>query len=566
MSTTVVPETPPTSPAATIASQPTEKPARSRKDILQEQLETLDTALPYFSDSPPLSPVDQSIWLTGKKPTTAQVSAVYAPIGLKTPFEKLYSILRPSLIPGETQTNGAAFLQGRRGSGKTLVLERCLQALRDELSTRTNQRPFRVISLNGILVPGKHIAIVLNEILLQVSAVAFHETEESPSKKQKQNRASEKLHELLRLKKSTFTNSVQLLNETLQIASADGIPFLFVLDELDAFLEASGRSWTTDSRGSVEGPQERQVLLYHLLDRVATTGSFVSFVGLTCDQGTVRRLEKRIRSRAEGTSQFIDFGPCQTFDIMKKALLSKIPSGDLQEQMRKLMETSREDSKEKEIVLETLQHDYRLGKDMRWFCRVIGYALALHRQDVAQMVLDNQPNECTFNASHLLEAMTDMGASFITKDRDVVQLDGVVDPILRALCDLSGPQIALLLAARRILTREGHRDDRAGTIPLTAERLWQEQSSYRGMSSRYNRFQLEQALEDLCSLGLIRPAADHTGGAPFQYQLENVHDKTDLERVALHLTVDVARQLGKALEDDLLQCSTALREWGRKTN
>jgi hypothetical protein len=67
----------------------------------------------------------------------------------------------------------------------------------------------------------------------------------------------------------------------------------------------------------------------------------------------------------------------------------------------------------------------------------------------------------------------------------------------------------------------------------------------------------------------MRPSADHTGGGPLQYgygQNYYAMDFTTMSRMPLHLPVDIDRELGEALKNDLLECSTALREWGKKKN
>jgi Cdc6-like AAA superfamily ATPase len=107
---------------------------------------------------------------------------------------------------------------------------------------------------------------------------------ESPNKK---NKRSKQEKHMLRLRKSAFTSNLSLLESTLKIAEVDRIPVLFILDELDSFTDKG----------------ERQLLLYHLLDHVATPGSNLCLVGITPSFATLSLLEKRIQSLAEGTSK-----------------------------------------------------------------------------------------------------------------------------------------------------------------------------------------------------------------------------------------------------------------------
>jgi hypothetical protein len=67
----------------------------------------------------------------------------------------------------------------------------------------------------------------------------------------------------------------------------------------------------------------------------------------------------------------------------------------------------------------------------------------------------------------------------------------------------------------------------------------------------------------------MRPSADHTGGGPLQYTYSQNYYAMDFitwSRMPLHLPVDIDRELGEALKNNLLECSTALREWGKKKN
>lgn len=86
-----------------------------------------------------------------------------------------------------------------------------------------------------------------------------------------------------------------VLDEVLQVACLNGIPILIVLDEFDALLGSST---------SLE-PSLRQLLMYRLLDRVTTQGTLLCLLAITSPLDAVSMSEKRVKSRAEGTSKAV---------------------------------------------------------------------------------------------------------------------------------------------------------------------------------------------------------------------------------------------------------------------
>lgn len=595
-------------------------------DQRKDHLSRLDNILHNFSDAASCIRSGRTELWSNEDRTKQDIAKVYAPAGLEQQFQELYSMLHPCLVQRDGKNNASAFLQGTRGSGKTLLLNQCLEAFHDELSMQKKQKAlFRIVKLNGIIIPGDNVWIVVKEILRQLSTAAFQqsatdqavepaatstagtEDDSSPAKNQRptkrtKTKASERTEKLLRLRHSSFTNNLQLLNEILQLACVDSIPVLFVLDELDAFLGSSGSSLQEDTRsGSMTENvgKDRQLLLYHLLDRVATQGSFICFVGVTSHQGIMGMLEKRIRSRAEGTSRFIHFGPCPSFAALLSLLLSKFDTtsaddstnqeanssqseNSLHQQITQILTEPTQDADTVESrVYNALKRDYRLGKGIRWFSRVFSMALSIYRQDCQTQMKKSQlprpdsggtyvASPPVFHAQYLLDALMDMGSSLLTEtgDRDLVLVDGVaVDPRIQALKDLSGPQVALILSARRVLARDSVREDT--TMTLTLDRILEEYRTYQGSSNRYGGHVLSKSFQDLVEMNFFRPAADHSGGGPLQYNHDPSNFPVDLNtvgRVPIHLTVDIHRELRKALEKNLLDCSTTLREWGRKTN
>ena len=72
-----------------------------------------------------------------------------------------------------------------------------------------------------------------------------------------------------------------------------------------------------------DGDNDHQLLLYHLLDRVADHKYLVSFVGMTTNLDIVNKLEKRVQSRANGTSKIIYFGHAVDYGVVVESLVGK---------------------------------------------------------------------------------------------------------------------------------------------------------------------------------------------------------------------------------------------------
>ena len=83
-------------------------------------------------------------------------------------------------------------------------------------------------------------------------------------------------------------------------------------------------SWILKSSTETSVAVDRQLLIYHLLDRVTTQGTLMSLIGITSHLACVSMLEKRVKSRAEGTCKIIFLNPSPTFDKMMAILMSKL--------------------------------------------------------------------------------------------------------------------------------------------------------------------------------------------------------------------------------------------------
>jgi Cdc6-like AAA superfamily ATPase len=582
--------------------------------------------------------------------TNASLVRKFAPPGLEESFQQLYSILYPCLCSKESST-GSAILMGPRGSGKSLLLERVLQACQ-RFSPKGEMLHYRKVSINGIVIRGEDVPSVIFEIIRQLSDIALKESSSQclPSDPQSSsqhqvppgaetnssdNAKSSTVHTttqetlptttnsendatdhrsvevlkkrkrmenyLLRLRQSSFTSNLSLLEATLKISEADQIPILLILDELDSFTD--------------EG--ERQLLLYHLLDRVATPGSNLCLVGLTSSFTAMSILEKRIRSRAEGSSKVIYVRPPSSYEALLQVLGHKLEGCPVQTQVLDFLtppslvgtkdatmsttanesfssqgngqttrtvnkddSSSSSSSNESRLVVRCMERQFRLGKDLRWFSRVLSCALSMYRYDLvvfcggAAAPDQDDSSLPPFRANHLLQSLLAMGAS-LEDDGTCSELSSsstkiASDPRMQALLDLSTPQVTLLLCARRLLAKDAHREELV--IPLTIQRILKEYESYRGggdKSHKKQRLSHWPAVWQLLERGVLVPASDHSGGGSLQYHAPISYKSMDpdtLSRLPLHLPMEVDHELGKALKENLLDCSTELNEWGRKTN
>lgn len=597
---------------------------------------------------------------------TSDSHASYAPPGLEKEFHELYSTLAPCLVERTNKANVAAVLMGKRGSGKSMLLERCLTCLQEEVreqqrnecqNSNNNQDEddsymagrsmFRIVTLNGLMVRGDHVGFCVREIVQQLSDIAEQQHRQRRSKQPpKQTTAAATdaddydtkdndteynantttdndksthrcppptLEKWLRLRKNfSFTSNLSLLDETLRLACVDQTPILIVLEEVDAFVLGNANTDILSGSVAKEGIEksQRPVLLYHLLDRIATQGTLVSLVGMTSSLTALQTLEKRVKSRADGTTKIIHVQPqSASYQTLVNILMSKFDEGDVDEDNKNndKVDDFKEDLKQRlanflsgsvathgdggnatdppektinnhssVLIQQIMERHYRLGKDIRWFCRVLYIACSLYRDEcvaVMKQKVSHNHHPPHLNSKHLMQALATMGASIpTTADRTTTSPPSVVehgDARLQALLDLSQPQVALLLAARRILARDAIQEQQV-VKPLTLDRMLQEYESFRGSGQRFSRPLLIHAFRGMFETNVFRPSADHSGSVTLQYlhqdQLYHNMDTNTFCRLPLHLTVEIDRELKVALDQNLLDCPTALREWGRNTN
>ena len=616
-------------------------------------------------------------------------------------------------VVGEKQ-NVSALLLGPRGQGKSLVLEKCITSLIEEskLKLKHQQKdinddigrgkdeyrysdsvPFRVIRLNGIALRGHDVNVTVREIVRQLSEIASRESYERLCAKKKKKKTKviiqtnnnhedsasdadaetsnddtdhvihHKLYKILekeshnlRTRKTNFNNSLAILDEALQTACVDSIPILIIMDELDAFLNLTSSSSKSSSnhnstgRRLTDASSKKHLLLYHLLDRVAGSGSLISLVSSTSQLSTIGMFEKRVKSRVEGTTKIIYFGRPSSYDELVKIVLKKIlcdgetgvtsssssPSSlihELKQTINNILLPNQVlhyantrnndmdmDSDERQrkydkmiIVRDIMKRNFVLGFDIRWFCRVLSIALSLYVDDLLQHQYkhenqndidadDVNHNRSTsrnnitiftipmFNAEYLIDGLQMMGGTNINSkitnnlslvstnthypydDDDNEKDDMTENPRINWLLDLTGPQIAVLISAKRILHRDAQNAELqvSAQIPLTYERMISEYESYfiaQSKSSGPDHFSEHIFFKSFCDLFgvFFMPIKDHAGGGiPLQYQYGKHFciEKQAFRKVALYVNVDLERELGVALKKNRLDCTSALRDWG----
>jgi hypothetical protein len=82
------------------------------------------------------------------------------PVGLEQPFNELYSLLHPCLVDHNKKSNVVALVMGKRGTGKTLLVEHTLATLQQETMC-----PFCVVCLNGLAIHGNDVGYAVKEII-----------------------------------------------------------------------------------------------------------------------------------------------------------------------------------------------------------------------------------------------------------------------------------------------------------------------------------------------------------------------------------------------------------------
>jgi hypothetical protein len=239
------------------------------------------------------------------------------------------------------------------------------------------------------------------------------------------------------------------------------------------------------------------------------------------------------------------------------------------------------------MVKNIMERNFNCGQDVRWFSRVMSISLSLYVQDIIQQMTKKVSSLPTLNGDYFINALQIMGGTNINPkiinisnnsdsrkhgsahdDDDSDQIELMKgNPRINWLLDLSGPQVAVLLSAKRIL----HRDTQDEMMkPLTFERMLKEYESYfiaQSKSTGPDHYPEHIFFRSFCDLlgGFLMPIKDHSGGAPLQYQYRSRFvsgNNANLKKVSLYVNVDLDDELGMALKKNLLDCTSALRDWG----
>ena len=668
-------------------------------DETRQQIIRLDTKLTAITRAS-LQLSENSYSFQRDKELYTKTSTSTAPTGWESQYEELLSLLKQGLLgynedkpidesPSCTrrgnepvQTNISAVLMGPRGQGKSFILERCLTDLstlartlkQNDDDDKLNAQPaFRVVRLNGLLYAGDNAVACIREIARQIGEMVGskrHYADDGSARKRMKledtlnndetcksrdeitstpDNGDDDINEssYFTTRRSGFNSNLSLLDDALRTARIDNIPILIVLEELDTFI-ANGKTIknsSEDGGGGDEVNNNRQLLLYHLLDRVADHKFLVSLVGITNDLRVVSKLEKRVLSRAEGTSKFLYFGRMTGYDdSVEGSLMAFYCPLDSSEvdlvamtELRKEVELilkggehyneGEDDMNDYSVVRRVIEHNYGvLNMDMRWFCRVIDVALGLLGSDIEEIkcLYGRNLSDDTLGTrssvdpivklspKHMAIALSAMGARVC----DIVQakrpgipsshslilnrwerlINGPYcgnDSRIRALFDLSGPQLAVILAARRILAR----DDTRSTIehdvdaarrngitkqtiltmatPITYQRIHDEYSTsfvasgrYTISSDRYPSHLLYRAFIDLIELDLVRFKREHSKRGPLQFEhCDSLStNRSNLIHLPLHVNFDLEGEFVGLLKASSLHCTASLREWGLRIN
>merc|ERR1711957_452477 len=302
------------------------------------------------------------------------------------------------------------------------------------------------------------------------------------------------------------------------------------------------------------------------------------------------------------------------------------------------------DHRDAQMVQQAFVRSHRTGKSVAWFFRVISNALtlALRSLNLQQDRTEKQHWNNPFRPCHILEALAnnggglglapvyidamdhsnlDEGGSRNNNENEKVNDDynknknkkntkskvsyvpaegldvgGWDQTRLQTLMDLPVPELAVLLAARRILARDDGHEEWARP-PLSARRIFAEIRTLRtggGMAGvaifpsvecgeKSGTYIDEDdgprgALTRLVVTGLVKTALNHQGGAMLQYCStpasalrgwgisDDGYGSGNCDGIPLHVNIDIEEELMVALRRGLLGCPTALKDWGLRMN
>lgn len=188
------------------------------------------------------------------------------PTHLLNAYETLHNLLQTTISSGESNS---LLLLGSRGSGKSLLVNVAIDALR-----RTSSTDFHIIRLNGFVQTDDRLA--LREIWRQLGREMDVDEEET--------------NQVVGSYADTMTSLLGLLSQPEEVPDIGTVEYVaekvvtrsvvFILDEFDLF--------TT---------HPRQTLLYNLFDIAQSRKAPIAVIGCSARTDCVDCLEKRVKSR-----------------------------------------------------------------------------------------------------------------------------------------------------------------------------------------------------------------------------------------------------------------------------
>lgn len=363
---------------------------------------------------------------------------------------------------------------------------------------------------------------------------------------------------------SNHMNTI-LVHDSLRRAKVDEIPVIFILNEIDSFADQKGL---------------RQMLLYHLLDKIGADDTYFIVIGITTRQTVTQMFEKRVRSRSISSQVIIHF-PRYTFDALTSIMLQKFDQRDSDANLqlsnggdRKCVYHQQLSAllRNNEQVRQAFSRQLALGKDVRWFCRVLSTALVL--------LDDDDPKETSLDKT-IVDSLFANGAdmSRFVDDSGEDGRRGFLhpDPRMQELLNLSGSQVAVLLSVKRIMSRSAlvsGDDVRGDENILTFDKIYREYETFSMRQSlgvdKYEKPLFFRAFVQLIECEMLKLQRDHSGPRAsileYDYNSNDIFNNAMMQHVPVHLPYELQMEIHSALYDRRLDSSTALRDWGLRSN
>eukprot|EP00002_Diphylleia_rotans_P026740 TRINITY_DN534_c0_g1_i1.p1 TRINITY_DN534_c0_g1~~TRINITY_DN534_c0_g1_i1.p1 ORF type:complete len:604 (+),score=151.88 TRINITY_DN534_c0_g1_i1:91-1812(+) len=263
-------------------------------------------------------PID---WRIAAQQLRKQLSSLHRPdavVGLDSQMQQLHASIQAML---ERDESNATLLLGFRGSGKSLVLQSCVDDLKQKFD-------FSCVYLNGCIQKTDKLA--LREIVQQLY----------PDPQQRRGIPVIDIQEMF---------YQHLLS---------GKHTVLILDEFDMFTQKS-----------------RQSFLYNILDALQADTIKLSIVGLSCRMDVLDLLEKRVRSRFSNSviTFYSNLGVEQIISILaSRLMLPSYMNDDFAQQFNQATEAFLRDP----IVKDFIYKKYEVTRDVRAFLQMMTLTVA----------------------------------------------------------------------------------------------------------------------------------------------------------------------------------------------